>query len=209
MSRTPHRASSAPRRRLPAEEAQRRILEAAEQRLTEVGPEGLRLTDLAAQLGISHPAILHHFGSREGLVAAVVRRALDALNQRLVAALTRQSQDSSGSDSVMDLVAQFYSERGQARLIAWLILSGREAPPEPDGGPILRQLAELIHEQRLAAGTAVDFDDTLFRVQLVAIALLGEAIFGDSIRSASGQDSGADASREFRRRLGELLASQD
>src|SRR6185295_17110146 len=68
--------SAPPRRRLRAEEAQRRILEAAEKQLMKVGPEGLRLTDLAQALGVSHPAILHHFGSREGLVAAVVRHAL-------------------------------------------------------------------------------------------------------------------------------------
>ena len=54
------------RRRLPADEAKTRILEAAQKRLTEGGPDAIRLQDLAADLGISHPAILHHFGSREG-----------------------------------------------------------------------------------------------------------------------------------------------
>jgi len=44
------------------EEAQRVILDAAEERLANGGPEALRLQDIAADVGISHPAILHHFG---------------------------------------------------------------------------------------------------------------------------------------------------
>ena len=43
------------------EEAQRVILDAAEERLANGGPEALRLQDIAADVGISHPAILHHF----------------------------------------------------------------------------------------------------------------------------------------------------
>ena len=49
-----------------AEEARRLILDAAEKRLAQQGPEGLRLQDIARDIGISHPAILHHFESREG-----------------------------------------------------------------------------------------------------------------------------------------------
>ena len=43
--------------RLAPEEAQTRILDAAERRLAIGGPEALRLVDIAKDLGISHPAI--------------------------------------------------------------------------------------------------------------------------------------------------------
>jgi len=36
----------------------------------EHGTEGLMLQDIAAAAGISHPLILHHFGSRGGLIRA-------------------------------------------------------------------------------------------------------------------------------------------
>jgi len=37
------------------------------------------LQEIAADVGVSHSTILHHFGSREALVEAVVTRALDGL----------------------------------------------------------------------------------------------------------------------------------
>jgi AcrR family transcriptional regulator len=42
---------------------------------------GLRLQDIAADVGISHPAVLHHFGSREALVHAVIQRAILSLQK--------------------------------------------------------------------------------------------------------------------------------
>src|SRR5262245_18554336 len=84
----PHASKARPRTRRSAEEARARILSAAERELMRVGPEGLRLTELARELRVSHPAILHHFGSREGLVAAVVQQAMRSLSADLLAALT-------------------------------------------------------------------------------------------------------------------------
>jgi AcrR family transcriptional regulator len=199
------RAERGTRRRLSAGEARERILEAAERRLAEVGPEGLRLTELAAELGISHPAILHHFGSREALVAAVVQRAFAALNDQLLELVAQRG----GRRAIVDALARFFGEHGQARLLAWLILSGRAASPQwlARAQP-LRRLIDLAHRQRLGAqpGREIDLADTRFRSQLTAFAMLGEAVFGDLIRSASGDATGAEASRDFRRRLAQLLA---
>src|SRR3979409_753119 len=53
------------------------------------GPQGLRLQDIAAEAGISHPLILHHFGSRAGLMRALTREAAAELKDRLVVAMTQ------------------------------------------------------------------------------------------------------------------------
>ncbi|MGD8859447.1 MAG: helix-turn-helix domain-containing protein [Myxococcales bacterium] len=204
MASKTSRSTTPGRRRLSAEEARARILEAAERHLAEVGPEGLRLTDLATELGISHPAILHHFGSREGLVAAVVARAVGGLNAQLADAIAEKPS----RVEIMDMIADFFATKGNARLIAWLVLSGRlgELPrPAAGGEPPLRALIEKAHAQRKAVFPDADFDDTRFRSQLTAIALLGEAIFGDLVRYASGDATGAEQSRDFRRRLARLL----
>jgi AcrR family transcriptional regulator len=195
------------RRRLSAEEARARILHAAERKLAEVGPEGLRLTDLAAELGISHPAILHHFGSREELVAAVVTRAFAHTNEQLSRAL---SEGERGPTAILDMIAEFYGQNGNARLIAWLLLSGR-APNQHARGSAkrpLQRVIELAHAQRTRAHPEreIAYEDTKFRSQLTALALLGDAIFGDLIRHASGDPVGAEAARDFRRRLAKLLA---
>jgi AcrR family transcriptional regulator len=197
--------AAAPRRRLPAEEARARILAAAEQKLAEVGPEGLKLTELASELGISHPAILHHFGSRDELVRAVVTRAVSRFNERLAQALAKRSET---PDALLEMIAEFCGTHGNARLIGWLVLSGRtpKSHVRTRARP-LQRVIELAHAQRVQAsgGKPVDYADTKFRSQLSAIALLGDAIFGDLIRSASGDAAGPETAREFRNRLAKLL----
>ncbi len=199
--------TAAARRRLPAEEARARILEAAERKLSAVGPEGLRLTELAAELGISHPAILHHFGSREELMLAVITRATARLNARLTEAIESRAQ---GHSAILDMIAEYYGTEGNARLIAWLVLSGRSARSRARGAGArpLQRLIESAHAMRQQAhpNRPTDYADTEFRSQLTALALLGEAIFGDVIRAASGDETGPEASRDFRRRLARLLA---
>src|SRR5580700_1234011 len=73
-------------RRTP-EEARRLILQAAQELIARTGPEGLRLQDIAAAAGVSHPLILHHFGSREGLVRALTQEAATELRDKLVTAM--------------------------------------------------------------------------------------------------------------------------
>ena len=82
-------------RRTP-EEARRLILDTAQALLASTGPQGLRLQDIAAAAGISHPLILHHFGSREGLVRALTREAAAELRDKLVAAMERSRRARAG-----------------------------------------------------------------------------------------------------------------
>lgn len=180
-------------------------MEAAQRQLLRVGPEALRLTDLARQLQVSHPAILHHFGSREGLVAAVVRHSLDALTQQLMAALDTATTARIDRFELVDTVASVCREGGLARLLAFLLLGKTESERAPMSGKAsLEKLVEATHELRQRFNHPASYADTRFEIQLIAIVLLGDAIFGDAVRRASGtrEDS---ASREFRRRLTQLL----
>jgi AcrR family transcriptional regulator len=47
------------------------------------GPEGFSLRSLAADLGVSHTAPRHHFGSREGVLNAVAAQGFRLLAERL------------------------------------------------------------------------------------------------------------------------------
>jgi AcrR family transcriptional regulator len=202
---------SAPHRRLSADEARLRILDAAERRLAELGPEGLRLQELAKDLGISHPAILHHFGSREELITAVVARAVTALHTDLIDTFagTLARTKSVQAEELLHRIAETLADRGQARLLAWLILSGRE-PPELASDVRLRKVIQGAHAFRRARSTrhALDLSETAFIVELTAFALLGDAVFGERMRKLSGIAGDPDASRAFRVRLGKLLESQ-
>lgn len=196
--------TSKPRTRRSASEARQRILEAAQRQLVSVGPEALRLTDLARQLQVSHPAILHHFGSREGLVAAVVRHSFQVLSAELIEALNRGGRSTDRLELV-ERVAKVCGQDGLARLLAWLLLSGRETKLQLGEELPIKQLVDAAHTLRTRLGHPATYADTLFEVQLLASVLLGDAIFGEAVRRASGERDGEHAAREFRRRLMRLL----
>src|ERR1700726_2617867 len=90
------------RKRRTAEDARAAILDAAERRLVASGPAGIRLQEVAADVGVSHPTVLPHFGSREGLVEAVVARALDSLHARLLEAVRGSPQGADQLASILD-----------------------------------------------------------------------------------------------------------
>ncbi|MBL9019311.1 MAG: TetR/AcrR family transcriptional regulator, partial [Myxococcales bacterium] len=121
--RTPK--SRTPRTRLSAEAARDAILDATEKCLLEVGPQGLRLQDIARDLGISHPTVLHHFGSREELVDAVATRAMTKLHAELIAAFQDLDvgHDKHLAVRILERIDHVLRVRGHARLFAWLLLS--------------------------------------------------------------------------------------
>ncbi len=193
----------APRRS--AEEAQRMILDAAESRLAQVGPAGLRLQEVAADVGIAHPTILHHFGSREGLIHAVVQRALSALHSDLMHELQRElAGDKTDPAKLINRAFQTLSQRGHARLWVWLALSG-QLPPSVQ--PWVREIATLSHAARTKRrGQEPSFEGTLFRTMLAGLALFGEAIIGDAMRQSAGLAHDPKAAARFRAWLGRFLS---
>src|SRR4029077_1288982 len=95
----------------------------AERRLLAGGPEAIRLQEIAADAGISHPAILHHFGNREGLVEAMVIRGVTNLQAQFL-----EGWPSAKEPDIEGVFERFFeatSRRGMARLLAWLILCGQ------------------------------------------------------------------------------------
>jgi AcrR family transcriptional regulator len=155
---------------------------------------------------VSHPAILHHFGSREGLVAAVVRHSMQELTAQLMAVFSAASTERVDRRELVELVANVCGEGGLARLLAFLLLESRDSRELSSGELPLKQLADAAHELRQRLGQQVSYEDTLFEVQLLAIALLGDALFGDAVRSVSGVAPAEEGVLEFRRRLTMLLS---
>ncbi len=56
-----------------------RILDAAMRQFAEKGYDGLRVEDLASELGIAKGSVFQHFGSKDKLFLAVYRRAVHSL----------------------------------------------------------------------------------------------------------------------------------
>ncbi len=198
------------RRRRTAEEARHEILAAAQRRLAEGGPEAVRLQDIARDIGIAHPTILHHFASREGLLVALARSAIGALNDDILRAITAPQP---GTAAVLDRIFETLGESGHARLLAWTAMSERTPRADGDAVPSLRILTDALQRRltadaQAAGQTPATRDDTVFAVRLVAAAMLGDALMGDVLNRLSGHTDGSTHQRRFRRWLGDLLETR-
>lgn len=192
------------RTRRTGEEARSAILDAAARRLVEGGPAGIRLQEVATDVGVSHPAVLHHFGSREALVEAVVARALDSLNQSIVGAIGTEEPDPDRVAYFLGRVSAALVKEGHARAFLWLALSGYE----PAVNERIRRLAEVVHEQRRQKRAATahspgrpmpPFEDTYFTMLLPALALMTLSVIDGS------DDDKPLGPRRFRAWLGRLM----
>ena len=81
------------------EQAQQAILDAAESLMIEVGPAGLRISAVAKKAGMAHPNIIHHFGSRDGLINALAERVGQRATARITEAI-KQATDASPEDRI-------------------------------------------------------------------------------------------------------------
>jgi len=162
-------------RRTP-EAAKLAILEAAERRLIEDGPDGVRVQHIAADLGITGAALHYHFGSRETLIDAV------RLDLHRLSALFRKT----------------YADRGAARLIFWLALSGRK----PRGSGLLMGLIEAVHQTRerraVASGRAPPpISDTRFVIALLSSIHAVIPVAGDALLLSAAAEAGEQGVERF------------
>jgi AcrR family transcriptional regulator len=199
------KAPPPPRKRRTADEARAAILDATERSLVAVGPGGIRLQDVAAEVGVSHPTVLHHFGSREALVAAVVERALDGLQAAVMTALASAPEGEGQVAALLDGVFAALTAQGHGRALMWLALEGHG----PQVGDLrMRVVAETVHTLRRARfpdrEVAPSFEDSQFSVVLAASAMIAHAVIGPHLLHGVGAE-GAQTPARFRAWLARLL----
>lgn len=192
-----------------ADDARAAILDAAEKRLQEVGPAGIRIHDVAADVGVSHPTLLHHFGSREALLQSVIERRIGALERDLLREMAmRGASDDDPVGNMLECVARTLGEGGHARVLAWLSLSGHPARKE-DGAAfdgIAKATFELRKSKWKARGKGVpDYEDTYFTVLLAGMAVFGDAIAGALFRGEPDPAASAATSARFRTWLAAII----
>lgn len=191
-----------PRRRLSSEEAREAILAATEKRLREVGPDALRLQEIAADVGLSHPTVLHHVGSRDALVQAVVARAMIALETDLIACFTKDAVPTDIA-STLHQIDDVMRGHGHARLLAWLALTypGQTSKEESRLGDV----AVALHAARGAIGRPAPFEDTAHAVVLASAAMFGIALLGPGLLRMTGLPSDEESLRRLRDWFAALL----
>src|SRR4051812_11622231 len=77
----------APRRRLPRADRARVVIEAAEEIFAARGFARASMAEIATKAGVTKPVLYDHFGSKDGLLAEVIRRAGVDLRAALEAAV--------------------------------------------------------------------------------------------------------------------------
>lgn len=200
-------AVSEKRVRRTAEDARSAILDAANKRMAEVGPGGLRLQDVAADVGVSHPTILHHFGSREGLVAAVVHRAIDELHASLVEEIGKDRRGEKPVLEMLEAAARVLGPMGHARVVAWLSLSGEIS--DTRGADNLEMIARAAHEVRRQhhGEDTPPYEDMYFVIILSALALFGDVVVGPMLYPPEDASQRERRGKRFRAWLAKLLQS--
>ena len=208
----PREAGPRVRVRRRPEEARRQILEAAERRLRSGGPEAIRLQDIARDAGMSHPTILHHFRSRDGLIEALAERVTQRLADDLLAVLRDAPPTEASALEIVERIFAALADTGHARLLAWRALCG--PPRTGETRALIGRIVEAVHAHRIelarARGTPEPSrEDSAYAVRLAASAMLGDAISGELFSPERGADerTGApcEADLRFRRWLGRLL----
>jgi len=194
-----------PRRRLDAETARKLILDATEKRLAAVGPSGIRLQEVAADAGVSHPTVLYHFGSRELLVKAVIERSVEAINTSLVEALEASRGNEPPLEAIFENVNRMFEQSGHARIMMWLALEGHHLNEgEMSLGPVV-SAAHAVRLSRHKKGPMPTREDTARTVVLATLALVGGAVLGKMVLENAGFGKGAAESTRFRKWLARVL----
>ena len=170
-------------RRAP-EAARDNILSAAEKLLVEEGPLALKLANVAAAAQVANANVLHHFGSIDGVHAAL----MDRMVQQLVADLLKLGDEAAGkghqTEAVVQALFDVFETRGAARLAAWLELTG-----EWRRLTHVREAVRAVVVKRASFGD-VNVAEAEDMVLVSVVMAMGAGLFGRSLAQLIGKPAG-------------------
>lgn len=197
-------------RRTPAE-AKALILNAAKERLQDVGPEGLQVKEVASVAGIAHSTVLHHFGSVELLRIALIENMGASLLEDILA-IYKTRKSIAADNTILLQVFETLSDGGHARLLAWIMLKGDF--PQNDQGALQKLFDRLVEEMAKFIVAEIGSDtekgwlqarkNARYAIMLAALTAVGDGIAGDFFKEHL-RLSDADAKHGFRDWLANLL----
>ena len=168
------------RRRRTAEESRSNILEVAAKRLREHGLEGLNITGVAEEAGISHATLIHHFGSSGGMRDALADKMTMDLIEDLVAELAAHVPTSELTQNVFRTLA----EGGHAKLIAWRAVESADQDDQ-DVTETQQAFGKLLANAQQAFDTE-NPAEVRNVVYLVALAAIGYGLSGNVLSRVLG-----------------------
>jgi AcrR family transcriptional regulator len=153
------------------EETRQRLLDAALAVHESVGTEGFTVQAVLAESGVSLGSLYHHFGSFDGLAAALYTRCMAALLDTIVDSLARARTPRGGVRAVVTAYLTFVTKQpAQARFIhasaytAYLPAHAEEIAAMKQ--PRMARMAAWL-APHVATGSIVDLPDPLTEMLLI------------------------------------------
>ncbi len=167
------------RKRRTADESRSIILEVAAKRLREHGLDGLNITGVAEEAGISHATLIHHFGSVAGMRDALADKLILSLVRDIVEAVSARVPPTELTHTLFDTLAK----GGHAKLLAWRAVESPRGPE--DLGPVAELFGRLLEKTKemIDVDTDADARQTIY---LVASAAIGHGLVGNVLANVLG-----------------------
>ncbi len=147
---------------VPPESGRARILQAGLDLAAESGPSGMTISQICERAGVKPPAIYYHFGSKEGLLGAVVETVAEAWLDQLEASQPAEGNIAERLRAAVDgWQAMIEDPARPIKLLLSVQLDGAERSPEIEAS--LRRVYQRAREViaggiHAAAGQIADVD---------------------------------------------------
>lgn len=136
------------------ERTRAQLLDAAEVLLARGAPEEIRIEDVAAQAGISPASVYVHFGTKDGLLAAVTERVLVVATEAL---RTAYAADVSPLERFAEVGAAYLRLLlDHPAVVRYLTVTGERGPGTPVEGAVVERFGELRREFEQSIRDAVE-----------------------------------------------------
>lgn len=184
------------RTRLPAPERRRQIITAATRLVAERGFWGLSMQDVAAACGLTVPGLLHHVGSKDGLLIAILEHR-DAEDARALTELLDGT-----APTLPELCAAVVRRNaGQPEIVRlFAVLQAESLTPDHPAHDYF-----VAREQRILQELTALAKDVIEGGTIEGGAIHGGAIEGNSIAPNSIAPNVIDASETLARRIIALM----
>jgi AcrR family transcriptional regulator len=182
------------------------LLAAAAEQFAKYGPRGTRVQDIVKAAGVNERMIYHHFGSKDGLYAAVMREQRALLGEAWAPALVRAADMDPYPGMRLVLGSLFDALRARPQMAALLVHEGLADAPLalPEGVTGLPAPIRSLYERGQAEGAfraEVPFETAY---ATAASALLAMTVLGSRLAAALSANLETDPGR-FRDHVVSLL----
>jgi len=159
------------------------IIEAARSLFAERGPAAVSLREVASRAGVNYGLIHRYIGSKEAMLRLVFSSSSESW--------TRDFSDADRPGDAIDLLLQPKTDTTYLRMLAHIILEGRDPAELLGSPPALRELVRRLDDEgdRLddeGAASGMGSVDPRIKAAAITAAGMGWGLFGSHIRVIAG-----------------------